>query len=86
MAGEQQRVALARLFFSQPIFAILDECTSAVSVDVEAQIYLAAKEAGISLLSVSHRIESLLRFHDHVLAFDGAGGYRFTSADAFRQA
>ena len=52
----------------------------------QAQIYSSAKAAGISLLTVSHRIESLLRFHDHVLAFDGAGGYRFTTADAFRAA
>lgn len=64
--GEKQRLAMARLFYHKPQFAILDECTSAVSVDVEGSMYTKCKEENITLFTVSHR-KSLWKYHEYVL-------------------
>lgn len=74
--GEKQRVAMARLFYHKPQFAILDECTSAVSVDVEGFMYERCREIGITLFTVSHR-KSLWKHHEYVLQFDGRGQVDF---------
>ncbi|XP_045920346.1 ATP-binding cassette sub-family D member 3a [Micropterus dolomieu] len=74
--GEKQRMAMARLFYHKPQFAILDECTSAVSVDVEDFIYSHCRTVGITLFTVSHR-KSLWKHHKYYLHMDGRGNYEF---------
>lgn len=79
--GVQQRIAMARLFYHCPKYAILDECTSSVSLEIERIMYTHARSLGISLITVSHR-PSLWKYHDLILQFDGHGGYVFTDLDA----
>ncbi|GKT87449.1 ABC transporter transmembrane region 2 [Colletotrichum tofieldiae] len=82
--GLQQRVAMARLFYHRPRYAILDECTSSVTLDTEKVMYDNAKALGITLMTVSHR-RSLWKYHSRILQFDGQGNYVFTKLDADRR-
>jgi ATP-binding cassette subfamily D (ALD) protein 3 len=74
--GEKQRIAMARLFYHGPKFAILDECTSAVSLDMEAIMYKKCKALDITIITVSHR-PTLWQYHDYLLRMTGEGDYTF---------
>ncbi|XP_011307725.1 ATP-binding cassette sub-family D member 3 [Fopius arisanus] len=78
--GEKQRIAMARLFYHKPQFAILDECTSAVSMDVEDSMYSYCRQANITLFTVSHR-RSLWKHHEYYLLMDGRGSFEFKPID-----
>ncbi|KAF4777267.1 ABC transporter transmembrane region 2 [Colletotrichum paranaense] len=82
--GLQQRVAMARLFYHRPRYAILDECTSSVTLETEKVMYDNAKALGITLMTVSHR-RSLWKYHSRILQFDGQGNFVFTKLDADRR-
>ena len=74
--GEKQRIAMARLIYHKPIYAILDECTSAMSIDIETHLYTYMKNQGITLITVSHR-DTLWKYHEFLLRFTGDRQYTF---------
>ena len=67
-AGEQQRVAFARLFLRRPACAFLDEATSALDERGESAMYELLKRHVRGFVSVGHR-STLMRYHSHVLRF-----------------
>ncbi len=75
---------MARLFYHKPEFGILDETTSAVSMDVEGKIYQTCHELGITIFTVSHRPQ-LKHHHDYNLHLDGEGGWTFTPVEHEKQ-
>ena len=65
--GERQQLALGRVLLAKPVFAVLDEATSAIEDDVEALLFEHLQNCGITLLTVTHRASRLKRFHQQLL-------------------
>eukprot|EP00750_Incisomonas_marina_P014868 INCI17916.2.p1 GENE.INCI17916.2~~INCI17916.2.p1 ORF type:complete len:570 (-),score=107.22 INCI17916.2:65-1774(-) len=65
--GEQQRLGVARLLFHRPRFGVLDECTDAVSQDIEEKMYKSLGDAGVTCITISKRL-TLEGFHATELA------------------
>uniref|UniRef100_A0A061R746 Putative ATP-binding cassette transporter n=1 Tax=Tetraselmis sp. GSL018 TaxID=582737 RepID=A0A061R746_9CHLO len=79
--GEQQRVAFLRLLLHRPQLAFLDEATSAVDTQIEAELYTALQRKCRCYISIGHRLQ-LLSYHTHVLLNTGPGKWNLmTTAD-----
>ncbi len=68
--GQKQRISLARVFINsnKPII-ILDEATSALDNATEAKIYYNLRSTGRTLISIAHRLNTLLSA-DKILVID----------------
>ena len=71
--GEKQRMGIARVLWWAPRYTVLDECTSAVSSDVEGRMYEVMKGRGMTLVTISLRA-GLIRYHEWVLELRGPSG------------
>lgn len=84
---------MARLFYHRPKYAVLDQvsrdpcisvtllntmqCTDAVSVDVEEQLYQLAEEQGITIITISQR-SALTSHHKMELQLSGGGEWQLS--------
>ncbi len=68
-SGEQQRVAIARIFLQKPELVFLDEATSALGKETEKELYLdlIASFPQMILVSFSHDEAALKDFHHECL-------------------
>lgn len=69
--GQRQRLAIARMILSDPKVVILDEATSSLDTETEAQLHHAMHTflKGKTTLIIAHRL-SAVRQADRVLVFD----------------
>jgi len=71
--GEQQRLVLCRLLYHKPLFAALDESTSAVDEKMEKMLYKMCHAFGITTFSVGHR-DTLIPLHRYLLKIGNKDG------------
>ena len=67
---------MERLIYHRPMYAILDECTSAVSIRVKGHLYSYMKSVEITLITVSYR-DTHWKNYDYMLRFKGASSSNF---------
>lgn len=71
--GEKQRMAIARVLLKSPRIVILDEATSHLDSESEAQIQVAFSKAleGRTALVIAHRLSTVRNAHKIVVVDDG---------------
>jgi ABC-type multidrug transport system ATPase subunit len=73
--GEKQRLAIARLLLQKPRFAILDECSSAISDEMTHRLYKICQAQATAYITIAHR-PALKAYHDRLLSIgDGRQGF-----------
>jgi vitamin B12/bleomycin/antimicrobial peptide transport system ATP-binding/permease protein len=75
--GEQQRLAFARLFLSQPRYAILDESTSALDIENEEYLYQFLQKSNTTYISVGHR-PTLIPYHQNILTILDNSNWKYS--------
>ncbi|GGE02859.1 hypothetical protein GCM10010911_72410 [Paenibacillus nasutitermitis] len=68
--GQKQRIAMARALSMSPLLLVADEITSALDPSIEEEILALLldlkRSEGMSILYITHRLETISGFADHV--------------------
>lgn len=75
--GEIQRIGMARCLLHRPVFALLDECSSAVSADMTHLFFTQCIERNITLITIAHDA-ALAKYHRQILKVS-KGGWELTA-------
>lgn len=81
--SEQQRLSMARLIFSKPKFAVIDEATSALEADNEKLLYTLLASFGATIVSTGNG-GNLSKYHTNVLELIGSGQWKLYAAGAYK--
>ncbi len=78
--GQVQRIAIARALVRRPRCLFLDEATSAVSADTEAQIqrniHAEQKKRSMTMIVIAHRLSTITDADKIVVMVDGQSARR----------
>lgn len=84
--GQRQRVMLARALCSAEKLLVLDEAVTGIDAKTTADIYSLVeslnKKQGMSIISVTHDVESALKYSTHILRLN-SDGFFFGTVEEF---
>lgn len=85
--GQKQRIAIARTLLKNPKILILDDATSSVDVETEAEIHQALDRlmVGRTTFIIAHRIQSLMQSDEILVLDDGKIIQKGTHEDLIKQ-